>query len=221
MLQRRVLHAGGLAGAGNYTPSFVGAESSSTTTINVASGAQPGDFALLFGSAPPLRSGWTQSYNQGILPFFEAHHTFLPDPVPSSYTFSVGAAELRLGILMIFRNVDSSNPLDVDPLVASPLVTTNTSPAVATSNERCLLVVGFGCYAGINISNIPGAPTGYSLASTQYDSAFDNYWFAAAYRAAPKIQTYTPTAWQDTSTGSDYSSSNMAAGTIALRGAPI
>ena len=214
MLQQRALSAAALAGAGTYTPSFVGAESSSTTTINVASGAQAGDFALLFGSTPNLRSGWTQSYNQGILPFFEAHYTFLPDPVPSSYTFT----NLRLGILMIFRNVDSSTPLDVS---VPTLATTNTSPAITTINERCMLVVGFGCYAGINSLNIPGAPTGYSLASTQYDPDFDNYWFAAAYKAAPAIDTYTPTAWQDTSTGSDYSSSNMAAGTIALRGAAI
>lgn len=225
MLHRRVVTAATLEGAQRITPSLIGAESSNTTTINVPAGAQAGDFALLFGSTPDLRSGWTQTYNQtGAEPYFEAHHTFLPDPVPSSYTFT----NMRLGILMVFRNVDSSTPLDVDPLVASPLVTTSTSPSVATANSRSLVVLGFAVRdvsTNINDTNIPAAPTGYSTASTSYEitflSGFPTSWVAAAYRVATSAATYAPTAWQDTSTGSAYSAANMAAGTIALRGAAI
>ena len=136
MLQNRALLGATLSGAGRYTPSFVGANSTDGTNISLPAGAQPGDFALLFGSTPDLLSGWTQSYNQtGTLPFFEAHYRFLPDPVPSSYTFT----NMRLGILMVFRNVDNSTPLDV---AAPPLATTSTPPTITTLNERCTLVVG-------------------------------------------------------------------------------
>lgn len=223
MLHQRVVTAATLEGAQRITPSFVGAENSASTTINVPAGAQAGDFALLFGSTPDLRSGWTQTYNQtGSEPYFEAHHVFLPDPVPSSYTFT----NMRLGILMVFRNVDSSTPLDVDPLPT--LTTTNTSPSITTNNSRSLVVLGFGVRdvsSNINDTNIPVAPTGYNLADTSYEitflSGFPTNWFAAAYKAATSAATYTPTAWLDTTTGSGYSAANMAAGTIALRGAAI
>jgi len=226
MLQRRVVTATTLEGAQRITPSLIGAESSDTTTINVPTGAQAGDFALLFGYRPDLRSGWTQTYNQtGAEPYFEAHHTFLPDPVPSSYTFT----NMRLGILMVFRSVDSSTPLDVDPLPT--LTTTNTSPSITTNNSRSMVVLGFAAedassnIGGFSGSNVPGAPTGYSLAKTQGElttsPSFRYTWFAAAYRPIINAAAETPTAWQDTDTGSAYSAANMAAGTIALRGAAI
>lgn len=218
MLQHRAMSAAALEGAGRYTPSHIGSTSSYTSTVSVHPNAQPGDFALLIGSAPVLRSGWSQTYNQGsTLPRFEAHHTFLPDPVPSSYTFSF----MQVGILMIFRSVDSSSPFDVDPLVASPLSTTSTPPPVTTINDRCLLVLGFGAYAGIGSGSIPIPPTGYTLTKGAYDSADANYWFSTAIRSAPNDTTYTPTAWQNTATGSDYTATYLATGTIALRGAPI
>jgi len=224
MLQRRVVTAATLEGAQRITPSLIGAESSDTTTINVPTGAQAGDFALLFGYRPDLRSGWTQTYNQtGAEPYFEAHYVFLPDPVPSSYTFT----NMRLGILMVFRSVDSSNPLDAS---VPTLATTNTSPAVTTNNSRSMVVLGFAAedassnIGGASGSNVPGAPTGYNLAKTQgklTTSPFRYTWFAAAYRPIITAAAVTPTAWQDTDTGSAYSAANMAAGTIALRGAPI
>lgn len=214
MLQNRALLGATLSGAGRYTPSFVGANSTDGTNISLPAGAQPGDFALLFGSTPDLLSGWTQSYNQtGSLPFFEAHYRFLPDPVPSSYTFT----NMRLGILMVFRNVDSSTPLDV---AVPTLATTSTPPAITTITERCTLVVGFGSYR-VNPSSVPGAPSTYNLAKTQLDLDFDNYWYAAAYKSAPAAAAYTPGAWQNTATGTDYAADYLAAGTIALRGAAI
>lgn len=214
MLQNRALLGATLAGAGRYTPSFVGAGGAVNTNISLPAGAQPGDFALLFGSEPNLLSGWTQAYNQtGALPYFEAHYRFLPDPVPSSYTFT----NMRLGILMVFRNVDNSTPLDV---AVPTLATTSTPPAITTITERCTLVVGFGSYR-VSESSVPGAPATYNLAKIQYDAEFDNYWFAAAYKTALNDTTYAPGAWQNTATGTDYTADFLAAGTIALRGAEI
>jgi len=223
MLQHRAMTAAALEGEQRYVPSLVGSESSDTSTVNVPSGAQAGDFILLYGIDPDLRAGWTEAFNGTNL---DAHYTFLPDPVPSSYTFT----NMDSGILMVFRNVDSSNPLDVDP---PPTITsTNTSPSISTTEPNCTIVLGLGSRVSED-APAPDAPSGYNLAKTQYDEvlivfgASLFYWLAAAYTTAPIASTdpsgapYTPTAWRDSLTGSDYSALEYTAGTIALRGAII
>lgn len=218
MLQRRALAPSSRVGIVTATPSLIGVEQSSGTTINVPAGAQAGDFAMLLANTADLLSGWTQSYNGDL----EVHYRFLTDPIPSSYTFTT----MNVGILAVFRSVDSSSPFDGS---LQPLTSTNTSPAVTTTLSGSLVVPVFQSTTADYLSEVDGGdiayPVGYSPVATHLairtTTNFGNIYYrvAAGSKAKPVAGSETIGPWRAAATLTGYVAPNMAAGTIVLRGA--
>lgn len=219
MLQRRALAPSSRVGIVTATPSLIGAEQSSGTTINVPAGAQAGDFAMLLADRTDPVSGWTQSYDGDL----EVLYRFLPDPPPSSYTFPT----MNVGILAVFRNVDASTPFDYDSVTGDPepLTSTNTSPAVTTSYSGSLVVPVFKTFAvGTGDGGDVAYPAGYSpiaahlrTGNTFFGTLY--YRVAAAYKARPNTGTETIGPWRAADTLTPYAGSGLTAGTIVLKGA--
>ena len=224
MLSTRALLAAPLAYKGRYAPSFVTHVTATGTTYSVPAAARPGDLAVVwtggeYTSYSETTGTFTElaQYSSAVRPFSHVFYALLPDPVPSSYTFNVS----ECGIMGIFRNVDQSTPIDVDPPPA--ITNTDVSPNITTAENRSLIAIS--CLSYRVGAEKPVAPAGYTNMASIFDARDSNYWFATAYRGSTTAGSYTGGQWvaDGTSTpyGSYYTSPNVMSGTIAIRGALI
>lgn len=142
--------------------------SANSTSITLPSGMQPGDVVVItsysdFESGPSVPTGYTEGQRGSANDVgYMWCYKVMPNPVNTTATGL--SQQSYLGhIAMAFRNVDTSNVLDV----ASPTRATGSGlpnpPAITTSNRACILGIG---YLENRILNDIGAPSGYEMAGS-------------------------------------------------------
>lgn len=186
-------------------------EDISTYTI---SGIQSGDFILGFGSTsagtePAIPTGATEIYSANL-----SHNS------SSFYDFSTGTSITFNNIdddanysFMVFRNVNSTTPLDVSvtvPTTDSGNVNTITPPSITTVTDGCMIVIYLTVEDESNLVGNVSFDSSYTKSEEVYDGEPDAY-NLVAYKLQSTAGTETPSAFSWTPTDEAHTT------TIALR----
>jgi hypothetical protein len=163
---------------------YLGSLSSTGTTIDITDlSLQEGDMVMVLsgsdGTTQNLPTGYTNGQNGSSGVTYRWSYKFMgatPD------TTVAGLSSTSVHIAMAFRNVDTTNPLNV----ASPTRATNTAgmpnpPSITTVSDGCM-IVAMGFLDDDVVASSVTAPTGFTLAlAAEYGSAGNGATIMGAY----------------------------------------
>jgi len=186
--------------------------SSNSTTITLPSYIRPDDVIVImsysdFESGPSVPTGYTEGQRGSANDVgYMWSYKVMTNPVDT--TASGLSQQSYIGhIAMAFRNVDTSNVLDV----ASPTRSTGSGlpnpPSITTLNKSC--VVGLGYLENSILTDI-GAPSGYSLAGSGTAGVPGTGGTGMACYLLGDAGIYNPDAFTSASGGSGWVSTTLA-----------
>jgi hypothetical protein len=205
--------------------SFIEAKSGSANnggdvTINF-SNAQSGDFVLVVGGfqdtaadAGVSTSGYTEYVELGTVNSTIISYKFITSDTGLTATGSTQASDGAAYVALVFRGVDTSNPIDNNYASATGTSEPN-SPSITTVTNGAVVVSGFVLNESTTIAGSVG-PSGYQTVDSNYlasSNDSDNVTAGATWKAVSIAGAENPGPWDL----AGLSSSNVQAITIALR----
>lgn len=209
----------GAGGSGDPTDiKFVYGIATTTGTGVALSGAAPNDIVIAFASSDDNTLSYPLGYTgialgrtAGSAISYMASYKIMGSPADASIDFPVTGGGTS-NALMIFRNVDTTTPLDVTP----PSVVTSSSsavdpPSITTTTDKCAIIaIGMVEDTAVTLS----APSGYIAGAFRSGGTKNpRSSITGAYKLNVGIGTENPGAFNN---GATYTP-DSAALTIALR----
>lgn len=183
------------------------------TTSYTITGIASGDFILGFASdaagvAPDIPTGVTQIYSVNLLHNSAAFYDF---STGTSITFNNMDPDIHYSFI-VFRNVNSTTPLDVS--VTTPTnsgnVNTITPPSVTTVTNGCMIVIFLTVEDEANLVGNVTFDSSYTKSEEEYRANPDSY-NLVAHKLQSTAGTETPSAFSWTPVDEAHTT------TIALR----
>lgn len=213
--------------------SIVSAKGSSGITLTVPIvDAQPGDLLVLMGCistlstdpqnliAPGFTSVATVSASDNYKTSINISIMIAPDPVPASIIVGNFLSSQTPGsLLMVWRGVDQSNPIDVPVVTASGINSSSINPGEITpaSNGAGIIIMGAATVAP-STAAVVTIPAGWDNISVRGQVSVHSGYASVAFGGATKIaQDTTPIDPASWSVSYNNSYCAWAAATIALR----
>ncbi len=207
---------------------------SADLTIALPGGYQAGDVAILLIteclttlSVIEPASGWTMEREDSTATLDDRETSIMyrvltgseTDPVAIAVdvTNTIGSPAFvnRSANLMVFRGVDTANPIDVISLVQGTGSNPNPAAVTTTSDDAGLIIWNFPTRDRVTTVGLPSSPTGLSAGPEIHNTG--NVQTITCYKEnVGTAGTYDPSAWTNTESNTDAEYFNF---TIALNAA--
>lgn len=189
---------------------------SSSSTVAIPSGTEPNDIVFVITAmdqaVPNTPTGYTagQSGRTGVTVGYMWAYKIMPDPVDTTAS-GLSSNSRATHAAIVFRNADTTTPLDVTPPSTANGSSGAPNPPSITTATAGAMIVAFGYLDDDEVASAVTAPSGYTLA-TATETTGSGATVMAAYLLSTAAGTYDPGAFSGTGLDDAWE-----AATVALR----